>query len=90
MAHLRRRGWRCVRLLIGDNEMHSESIALTHAQVETLRTMKAQLMGSAVRPGAFYIGWAWTPMRVVRLTDALIVCYLSTQRTGLKNAFEGD
>ena len=61
--------------------------------IATLRTMKAQLMGSAVRPvrpGAFYIGWAWTPMRVVRVTDALIVCYLSTQRTGLKNAFEGD
>ena len=58
--------------------------------VAMIRTMKAQLMGSVVRPGAFYTGRAWTPMRVVRVADALILYYLSTQRTGIKNAFEGD
>jgi len=58
--------------------------------VATIRAMKSQLMGSAVLPGGFYTGWGWSPMRAVRVTDALIVCYLATQRTGLKNAFEGD
>lgn len=84
------------REVIREKARKSQTPTLT---IETLRTMKAQLMGAAVIPRVDGSVTAWyrqcdlppvSTIEQARITKTRVQSYLQDQRTGLKNEFEGD